>query len=74
MNELPASIRKTLTQPPDWWAAFEQAAQADGATLSEWIGSCCRANLSAAAAASLSSRRPANRPRSDGQHTPALME
>lgn len=33
--------RRNITQPADWWAAFEKQATADGMTLSEWVGECC---------------------------------
>jgi len=40
------SERRNITQPTDWWAAFEQQATADGwSNLSAWVGDCCRANL-----------------------------
>lgn len=41
------SERKNITQPTDWWAAFEAAAQAEGVSLSEWVGACCRAKVTA---------------------------
>jgi hypothetical protein len=34
-----------LTMPVDWWTAFLKQAQAEGISLSEWVGECCRANL-----------------------------
>ncbi len=37
MRKKPQS-RRYLTQPPDWWDAFEAAAQAAGMSLSEWLG------------------------------------
>jgi len=57
------SERRNLTEPGDWWAAFERQAEADGQTLSEWAGDCMRANLPKNAAAELSDRPPANRPK-----------
>lgn len=30
--------RKNITQPSDWWAAFEEAAKAEGLTLAAWLG------------------------------------
>lgn len=30
--------RKNITQPADWWAAFEAEAKRRGLTLSEFIG------------------------------------
>ena len=58
-----SSERKNVTQPADWWAAFESQAKADGQTLSEWAGDCMRANLPKDVAAGLSERPAANRPR-----------
>lgn len=52
------SIRKNITQPEDWWAAFEAAAQTENMTLSEWVGECCRANIKS----ELSDRPPTGRP------------
>jgi hypothetical protein len=36
-----------LTLPVDWWNAFLAQSQAEGLSLSEWVGECCRANLAA---------------------------
>jgi len=58
-----SSERRNLTEPGDWWQAFEAQAKADGQTLSEWAGDCMRANLPKELAAGLSERPPANRPR-----------
>jgi len=58
-----ASQRKNLTQPADWWAAFEKQATADGQTLSEWAGECMLANLPATVVVGLSERPAANRPK-----------
>jgi hypothetical protein len=55
--------RKNITQPPDWWAAFESAAKAEGLTLAEWIGEAAKAKLPKAAAKKLTERPPANRPK-----------
>lgn len=55
--------RKNITQPPDWWAAFESAAKAEGMTLAEWIGEAAKAKLPKSAAKKLSERPPANRPK-----------
>lgn len=57
--------RKNITQPPDWWAAFESAAKAEGMTLAEWLGEAAKAKLPKATAKKLSKRPPANRPRKD---------
>ena len=62
-----SSKRRNLTQPADWWAAFEAQAKADGQTLSEWAGDCMRGNLSKDVAAGLSERPAANRPRKPNQ-------
>jgi hypothetical protein len=53
--------RRNVTQPADWWAAFEAEAKKEGLTLSEWVGACCVANLSVSRG--LTERPPANRPK-----------
>ena len=65
------SDRKNITQPADWWAAFEKQAKANSQSLSEWIGDCCRANLPAGVADHLSNRPSVGAPkRIDGRkHT-----
>lgn len=30
--------RKLITQPADWWAAFEAAAESEGVSLAAWLG------------------------------------
>lgn len=55
--------RKNITQPTDWWAAFEAEAKKEGLTLSEWVGACCVANLPASVARALPERPAANRPK-----------
>ena len=60
-----ATERRNITQPADWWAAFEAQAQREGLTLSEWIGECCRVYLEPGVNSGLSERPPANRPRKD---------
>jgi predicted RNA-binding protein with PUA domain len=57
------SARKNLTQPPDWWAAFQAQAKQDGQSLSEWAGDCMMANLPGDVSVGLSSRPPAHRPK-----------
>jgi hypothetical protein len=59
------SHRRNITQPEDWWAAFEKQANAEGMTLSEWVGWACKAKLPRGIGihAGLSDRPPANRPR-----------
>ena len=54
--------RKNITQPADWWAAFEEAAKAEGLTLSAWVGQACVFQLSAKKRLKLTERPPANRP------------
>jgi hypothetical protein len=56
------SQRRNLTQPADWWDAFAEQAAREGLTLSEWVGECCLAYLSAEVQQGLSNRPPANRP------------
>jgi hypothetical protein len=55
--------RRNITQPADWWAAIEAAAQADGVTVSEWIGEACRKRLPVSVRRELSRRPGAHRPR-----------
>lgn len=57
------SQRKNISQPADWWAAFEEAAQRERKTLSEWIGEQCQAALKKTAREQLSERPPAYRPK-----------
>lgn len=54
--------RKNITQPADWWAAFEAAAEAEGVSLAEWLGECGKANLPKEVAAKLSERGTRGRP------------
>lgn len=58
-----SSKRKNITQPADWWNAFEDQASAEGLSLSEWIGECCIAFLPDNKAQRLTDRPAANRPR-----------
>jgi len=37
--------RKNVSEPADWWAAWERAAAAKGLHLSEWIGQQCNRAL-----------------------------
>jgi hypothetical protein len=59
--------RKNITQPPDWWAAFESQAEKDGVSLSEWIGEACLDKLPNQLSQKLSPRPPANRPKKEKQ-------
>lgn len=54
--------RKNITQPSDWWVAFEQAAKDYGLSLSAWAGEAMKAKLPPKAAKKLTERPPANRP------------
>ena len=56
------SERKNICQPTDWWAAFAAAAQAQGLTMSEWLGNAGRAHMHTEAE-TLSERPAANRPK-----------
>ena len=55
--------RKNITQPADWWAAFELQANAEGLTLSEWIGECCRVYVDKGVNSGLSERPASHRPK-----------
>ena len=57
--------RKNITQPADWWAAWKSAADKEGVSLSEWIGTQCNAALTKTAAKKLTERPPAHRPKSN---------
>ena len=57
------SDRKNITQPVDWWAAFEVAATKEGSNLSEWVGACCAANLTKRKQRELSERTSAGSPK-----------
>jgi len=39
------SVRRNLSQPPEYWAAWEAAADAEGMSLSRWIEWACNAQL-----------------------------
>ena len=39
------STRKNITQPAEWWDAFDEAARTEGESLSEWIGRLCLRGL-----------------------------
>jgi hypothetical protein len=59
------SERKNLSQPADWWSAFERQAAREGHTLSHWMGLCCIANLPVIEQKKLTERPPAHRPRKE---------
>jgi hypothetical protein len=58
-----ASVRKNITQPADWWQAFETTAKEAGVSLSEWVGECCVGKLPKALRDGLSKRLGAHRPK-----------
>lgn len=60
-----ANERRNITQPPDWWEAFENDAKAAGMSLSEWIGFACMERLPNKIRKTLSPRPPANRPKKE---------
>lgn len=57
--------RKHITQPTDWWEAFEAAANAEGMTLAAWLGEAAKAKLPPKVAKKLTERPPANRPKKE---------
>ena len=57
--------RRNITQPADWWAAFEKQAENEGNTLSCWIGECCLAFLEKQDLDKLCQRPPAHRPKAE---------
>lgn len=56
------SQRKNISEPADWWPAWERAASAKGLNLSEWIGLQCNRALPKAVRESLSERVKQGRP------------
>jgi len=57
------STRKCLTNPDDWWKAFENEAEKRKMTLAAWIGKACVAQLPKRVRAKLSERPGAHRPK-----------
>lgn len=57
--------RKNISQPDDWWKAFEEQAKKEGYTLSSWMAACCMANLPRHVQNALTDRPPAHRPRQE---------
>jgi len=57
------SERRNITQPADWWAAFEAQAKADGQSLAAWAGDCMWANLPKDVAVGLSARPSVGAPK-----------
>lgn len=55
-------MRKCITQPEDWWKAFQRAAKQQGKCLSSWLGEAAKAALPEADSCKLSDRAPAHRP------------
>ena len=58
---------KNITQPPDWWDAFQNEADRAGISLSSWMGACCLNEMQStksgqAKVAKLSARPLASRP------------
>ena len=61
-----ASERRNISQPEEWWAAFEQQAKRDGAdSLSKWIGEVCISNLEDDLWETCYERPPAHRPKKE---------
>ena len=54
--------RKNLTQPKDWWLAFQKEAKSKNLSLSEWIGLVCKKELPKKVRLKLKERKPAHRP------------
>lgn len=53
---------REITQPTEWWEAFQKQADREGLGLSEWIGEACKARLTKEAAGKLSERPEPHRP------------
>lgn len=57
------ATRKQISQPPEWWLAFEDQAERDGYTgVSEWLGAVGIANLDKDLAAGLPERTGRGKP------------
>ncbi len=54
--------RKNISEPSDWWNAFEAQAKAEGFSLSAWLGEAAKAKLPPKVAKKLTERPAANRP------------
>lgn len=59
--------RKNITQPSDWWAAFEAEAKRRGLTLSEFIGLAALKMLAKDQKAKLSERVKPGRKKNEDQ-------
>jgi len=59
--------RKNITQPTDWWAAFEAEAKRRGLTLSEFIGLAASKMLAKDQKAKLSERVKPGRKKNEDQ-------
>ena len=57
--------RKNISEPTDWWAAFEKQAKSEGMSLSAWLGEAGKAKLPTKVAKKLSERPAAHRPKAD---------
>ncbi len=57
------TIRKNITQPADWWAAFEAEATRQNLPLSKWIGKVLKASLPYSVSDELSERKGVGQPR-----------
>lgn len=57
------SERKNISQPKDWWSAFQDQADAENVTLAAWLGEAGKSKLPPKVAKKLTERPPANRPR-----------
>lgn len=57
--------RKSITQPPDHWAAFQEAAESEGMTLAEWMSEQCKISLPPRVRKKLSDRQQRGRPKNE---------
>lgn len=57
--------RKCITQPPDHWVAFQEAAASEGMTLAAWMSEKCKVSLPLKVRAKLSDRQQQGRPRNE---------
>lgn len=61
-KKLPA-VRRNIVQPVDWWVAFNDAAEKEGLTVSQWMGRVCKKALPKDVREKLEERVPAHRPK-----------
>lgn len=61
------TVKKTISQPEDWWQAWEVQAFKAGLHLSEWIAEQCNSQVPEKTRAKLSERTPRGRRAADSE-------